>query len=187
MTVYNQRIKFSIVVSVLLLSMLFVMWYNNKISSKLIYVENRISYLDSEIMEGSILPIKIEKAFLKYNEKKSSLDFFNDPEIDKKELKNIIKKMAKDNGVKIKGIIIKEGNSFNDLKNNARIESIPFIIENIEVNVVGNFLDIGLFIESMIQDSENLNLNKCDFDLDQESDRQVRASIEFYTYYMEKT
>ena len=187
MTVYNQRIKFSIVVSVLLLSMLFIMWYNNKISSKLIYVENRISYLDSEIMEGSILPIKIEKAFLEYNEKKSSLAFFSDPEIDKKELKNIIKKLAKDNGVKIKEIIIKEGNSFSDIKNNARIESIPFIIENIEVNVVGNFLDIGLFIESMIQDLENLNLNKCDFDLDQESDRQVRASIEFYTYYMEKT
>ena len=91
MTVYNQRIKFSIVVSVLLLSMLFIMWYNNKISSKLIYVENRISYLDSEIMEGSILPIKIEKAFLEYNEKKSSLAFFSDPEIDKKELKNIMK------------------------------------------------------------------------------------------------
>ena len=82
---------------------------------------------------------------------------------------------------------LKEGNSFNDLNKNARIESIPFIIENIEVNVVGNFLDIGLFLESMIQDSENLNLNKCDFDLDQEIDRQVRASIEFYTYYMEKT
>jgi len=187
MTVYNQRIKFSIVVSVLLLSMLFAMWYNNKISSKLIYVKERISYLDSEIIEGSILPIKIEEAFLKYNEKKSSLDFFSNPDIDKKELKNKIKKLAKNNGVKIKEIIIKEGNSFNDLNKNARIESIPFIIENIEVNVVGNFLDIGLFLESMIQDSENLNLNKCDFDLDQEIDRQVRASIEFYTYYMEKT
>ena len=33
-------------------------------------IEDRISYLDSEILEGSILPIKIENAFLKYNEKK---------------------------------------------------------------------------------------------------------------------
>ena len=60
------------------------------------------------------------------------------------------------------------------------------MIENIEVNVLGNFLDIGQFLESIIQDSDNLNLNKCDFNLDQDSDRQVRASIEFYTYYMDK-
>ncbi len=187
MTVYRQRIKFSIVVAVLLSSMLFVMWYNNKISSKLNYIESRISYLDSEILEGSVLPMKIEKAFSKYNEKKSDLDFFSDPAIDKKELKNKIKKLAKNNRIKINEIIIKETNSFNDIKNQARIESIPFIVENIELNVIGNFLDIGLFLESVIQDSENLNLNKCDFDLDQNSDRQVRASIEFYTYYMEKT
>ena len=47
-------------------------------------------------------------------------------------------------------------------------------------------MTIGQFLESIIQDSDNLNLNKCDFNLDQDSDRQVRASIEFYTYYMDK-
>ena len=60
------------------------------------------------------------------------------------------------------------------------------MIENIEVNVLGNFLVIGLFLESIIQDLDNLNLKKCDFNLDQNIDRQVRASIEFYTYYMDK-
>ena len=173
--------------AILLLSMISIMWYNNKINSKVNYIESRISYLDSEILEGSVLPVKIEKAFLKYNKKLSDLDFFSDPEIDKKELKNKIEKLAKKNRIKINEIILKETNSFNDIKSKARIESIPFIIENIELNVVGNFLDIGLFLESVIQDSDNLNLKKCDFDLDQNSDRQVRASIEFYTYYLDKT
>jgi len=186
MTVYRQRIKFLIVVVMLLLSMIFAMWYNNKISSKINNIEDRISYLDSEILEGSILPIKIENAFLKYNEKKSDLDFFSNPEIDKEELKNKIKKLAKKNRIKINEITIKETNSFNNVKNTARIESIPFMIENIEVNVLGNFLDIGLFLESIIQDLDNLNLKKCDFNLDQNIDRQVKASIEFYTYYMDK-
>ena len=102
-------------------------------------------------------------------------------------MKDKIKTLAKNNRVKVRDIVIKETNYFKDIKSVPRIDRIPFIRDNIEVSVIGNFLDIGLFLELMIKDSENLNLNKCDFDLDQNSDRQVRASIEFYTYYMEKT
>ncbi|SVA22457.1 uncharacterized protein METZ01_LOCUS75311 [marine metagenome] len=133
------------------------------------------------------MPIKIENAFSKYNSKKFGLDFFSNPDKDKEDLKDKIKTLAKNNRVKVRDIVIKETNNFKDIKNVPRVDRIPFIRENIEVSVLGNFLDIGIFLELMIKDSENLNLNKCDFDLDQNSDRQVRASIEFYTYYMEKT
>ena len=68
----------------------------------------------------------------------------------------------------------------------ARIENIPFVKEKIELNATGNFLDIGLFLEKIIKDAKNLNLNKCDFVLDEKNDRQIKASLEFYTYYIEK-
>ncbi|GIS49169.1 MAG: hypothetical protein Ct9H90mP22_7570 [Gammaproteobacteria bacterium] len=68
----------------------------------------------------------------------------------------------------------------------ARIENIPFVKEKIELNATGNFLDIGLFLEKITKDAKNLNLNKCDFVLDEKNDRQVKASLEFYTYYIEK-
>ena len=187
MTVYNQRIKFSIILGVLFFSIVCVIWYNNNISSRLNYVEKRISYLDDQITKGSTLPIKIENAFSKYNSKKFELDFFSNPDKDKEDLKDKIKTLAKNNRVKVRNIVIKETNYFKDIKSVPRIDRIPFIRENIELSVIGNFLDIGLFLETMIKDSENLNLNKCDFNLDQNSDRQVQASIEFYTYYMEKT
>ena len=68
MTVYNQRIKFSIILGVLFFSIVCVIWYNNNISSRLNYVEKRISYLDDQITKGSTLPIKIENAFSKCNQ-----------------------------------------------------------------------------------------------------------------------
>ena len=68
----------------------------------------------------------------------------------------------------------------------ARIENIPFVREKIELKASGNFLDIGLFLEKIIKGAKNINLNKCDFVLDEKNDRQVKASLEFYTYYIEK-
>ena len=187
MTGYNQRIKFSIILAILLSSILCVLWYNNNLSSKSNYVKKRINYLDNQLLEASMLPAEIEDAFSKYNSKKSELDIYNNPDKKKKALQEKIKILAKNNGIKIKEIVIKKADYFKDLKNFVRIEEIPFTRQSIEVNVVGNFLDIGLFLEMIIKDSENLNLNNCEFDLDRDSDRQVRASIEFYTYTMEKT
>ena len=100
MTVYNQRIKFSIILGVLFFSIVCVIWYNNNISSRLNYVEKRISYLDDQITKGSTLPIKIENAFSKYNTKKFELDFFSNPDKDKEDLKDKIKTLAKNNRVK---------------------------------------------------------------------------------------
>ena len=53
MTVYNQRIKFSIILGVLFVSIVCVIWYNNNISSRLNYVEKRITYLDDQIIKYS--------------------------------------------------------------------------------------------------------------------------------------
>ena len=112
MTVYNQRIKFSIILGVLFFSIVCVIWYNNNISSRLNYVEKRITYLDDQIIEGSTLPIKIENAFSKYNSKKFELDFFSNPDKDKEDLKDKIKTLAKNNRVKVRDIVIKETNYF---------------------------------------------------------------------------
>jgi hypothetical protein len=183
---YNQRIKFSIILVVLLSSIVYVLWYHNKLSAKLDYVGKRIDHLDDQLLEASILPIKIENAFSKYNSKKSELDLYKNLSDTEKVLKEKIEKLASNNRIKIKGIIIKRTDSFKNIKRNAKIEEIPFIRQSVEVNVVGNFLNIGLFLEAAIKNLENLNLNNCEFDLDQDSDRQVKASIEFYTYALEK-
>ena len=105
MTVYNQRIKFSIILGVLFFSIVCVIWYNNNISSRLNYVEKRISYLDDQITKGSTLQIKIENAFSKYNSKKFELDFFSNPDKDKEDLKDKIKTLAKNNRVKVLSLI----------------------------------------------------------------------------------
>ena len=45
---------------------------------------------------------------------------------------------------------------------------------------------INKYFFCYLKDAKNLNLNKCDFVLDEKNDRQVKASLEFYTYYIEK-
>ena len=187
MIIYSQRLKFSIILGVLSLSIFSAIWYSGNLNSKMEYIEKRIDFLDDQIIEGSMLPIKIENAFLKYNTKISELDFFKNPLKDKTKLEEKIRGIAKVNDVKINQISIKKVKSLIDENNLARIESIPFVKEKIELNATGNFLDIGLFLEKIIKDSKNLNLNKCDFVLDEENDRQVRASLELYTYYIEKS
>jgi hypothetical protein len=80
---------------------------------------------------------------------------------------------------------LKEVDYFRDLSENVKIDDIPFYMEKVQVNAVGNFLDIGDFLEQVIRDINMLSLNSCEFDLDKDNDRQVNASIEFCTYNME--
>ena len=186
MIVYSQRLKFSIILGVLLISIFSVIWYSDSLNTKIEYIDKRIDYLDDQIIEGSMLPIKIENSFSKYNSKIAELDFFKNPSEDKSKLEEKIRGIAKVNDVIISQIYIKNTEPLLYKDNLARIENIPFVREKIELNASGNFLDIGLFLEKIIKDAKNLNLNKCDFVLDEKNDRQVKASLEFYTYYIEK-
>ena len=186
MIVYSQRLKFSIILGVLLISIFSVIWYSDNLNTKMEYIDRRIDFLDDQIIEGSMLPIKIENSFSKYNSKIAELDFFKNPSEDKSKLEEKIRGIAKVNDVIINRIDIKNTGPLLYEDNLARIENIPFVKEKIELNATGNFLDIGLFLEKIIKDAKNLNLNKCDFALDEKNDRQVRASLEFYTYYIEK-
>ena len=186
MIVYSQRLKFSIILGVLLISIFSVFWYSDNLNTKMEYIDRRIDFLDDQIIEGSMLPIKIENSFSKYNSKIAELDFFKNPSEDKIKLEEKIRGIAKVNDVIINQIYIKNTKSLSYADNLARIENIPFVKEKIELNATGNFLDIGLFLERIIKDAKNLNLNKCDFVLDENNDRQVKASLEFYTYYIEK-
>ena len=186
MIVYSQRLKFSIILGVLLISIFSVIWYSDNLNTKMEYIDRRIDFLDDQIIEGSMLPIKIENSFSKYNAKIDELDFFKNPSEDKSKLEEKIRGIAKVNDVIINRIHIKNTESLSYADNLARIENIPFVKEKIELNATGNFLDICLFLEKIIKDAKNLNLNKCDFVLDEKNDRQVKASLEFYTYYIEK-
>ena len=115
-----------------------------------------------------------------FSSNKNKIDFWDD-------MLNWLKDdFAKVNNVIINQINIKNTGPLLYEDNLARIENIPFVKEKIELNATGNFLDIGLFLEKIIKDAKNLNLNKCDFVLDEKNDRQVKASLEFYTYYIEK-
>ena len=186
MIVYSQRLKFSIILGVLLISIFSVIWYSNNLNTKMEYIDKRIDFLDDQIIEGSMLPIKIENLFSKYNAKIDELDFFKNPTEDKSKLEEKIRGIAKVNDVIINRINIKNTGPLLYEDNLARIENIPFVREKIELNASGNFLDIGLFLEKIIKDAKNLNLNKCDFVLDEKNDRKVKAPLEFYTYYIEK-
>ena len=63
MIVYSQRLKFSIILGVLLISIFSVIWYSDNLNTKMEYIDKRIDFLDDQIIEGSMLPIKIENSF----------------------------------------------------------------------------------------------------------------------------
>ena len=107
MIVYSQRLKFSIILGVLLISIFSVIWYSDNLNTKMEYIDRRIDFLDDQIIEGSILPIKIENSFSKYNAKIDELDFFKNPSEDKSKLEEKIRGIAKVNDVIINRINIK--------------------------------------------------------------------------------
>ena len=107
MIVYSQRLKFSIILGVLLISIFSVIWYSDNLNTKMEYIDRRIDFLDDQIIEGSMLPIKIENSFSKYNAKIDELDFFKNPSEDKSKLEEKIRGIAKVNDVIINRIDIK--------------------------------------------------------------------------------
>ena len=47
MIVYSQRLKFSIILGVLLISIFSVIWYSNNLNTKMEYIDKRIDFLDA--------------------------------------------------------------------------------------------------------------------------------------------
>ena len=185
MKIYKQRFKFFIIITILSSCVLCFFWYNNNVESKIDFIDKRIDLLDRELLEASKLPDKIDEAFIKYNNGKSKLELLKESHYSKKILEEKIKSIASRNKIVIKGIALKEVDYFRDLSEKVKIDDIPFYMEKVQVNAVGNFLDIGDFLEQVIRDINMLSLNSCEFDLDKDNDRQVNASIEFRTYNME--
>ena len=183
---YKQRFRFLIIITILSSCLLCFFWYNNNVESKIHFIDKRIDLLDRELLEASKLPDKIDEAFIKYNNGKSKLELLKESYHSKIVLEEKIKSIALRNKIAIKGMVLKEVDYFRDLSDKVKIEDIPFYMEKVEVNAVGNFLDIGEFLEQVMRDINMLSLNSCEFNLDKDNDRQVNASIEFCAYNMEK-
>ena len=58
MIVYSQRLKFSIILGVLLISIFSVIWYSDNLNTKMEYIDKRIDFLDDLVDKAEGFNVK---------------------------------------------------------------------------------------------------------------------------------
>ena len=97
----------------------------------------------------------------------------------------LLKESGADHGLEIKDISLDRSDSFPPLNDRSKVEQIPIMRHKVKVQAVGNFLEVGPFLESVAIRTDRLRLMNCRFELDKNNASEVIANAEFYTYVME--
>ena len=100
------------------------------------------------------------------------------------DLIELLKKIGADYGLEIKDISLDRIDSFSSLNDKTKVGQIPIMRHKVKVQAVGNFLDVGPFLETAAAKSDKLRLMNCRFELDKNNAREVIANAEFYTYVL---
>ena len=97
----------------------------------------------------------------------------------------LLKKIGSDHDLEIKDISVDRTDSFPPLNDGSKVEQIPIMRHRVKVQAIGNFLQVGPFLETVAARSNRLRLMNCRFELDKNNAREVVANAEFYTYVLE--
>ena len=181
----SQKVRFMILSGISFSAIMGFVWYNIGISSQLQEVKAQFSVLDRQLQTGVSLPDNIKSAMSTYKARKAELELYKVPVTGSDNVIELLKNIGTNHGLEIKDISLDRVDSFPPLNDKTKVEHIPIMRHKVKVQAVGNFLDVGPFLETAAAKSDKLRLMNCRFELDKNNAREVIANAEFYTYVLE--
>ena len=94
--------------------------------------------------------------------------------------------MAKKYDIDVLNINLRSKDTFPPLNRHTKVKQVPLERHRIDLRLNGEFLDIGLFFDTVEEQIKSINLRSYKFSLDQNAAKKVIADVVYYTYRMDR-
>lgn len=178
----NHKYKFLFLVLLSISLVSIFVWDRNNVNKNIKLVRKNINTVEKQLRDGTGIMAEIEKIQQYFLEKKDNLINYH---LSGSELASEIKNLndlSKKNGIKVKNIETFSEDTFPPLNDYLEDGKIPLKRHSLSFQLVGNFLKIGSFMESLDETSSDLRLEHCSISLDDSDPTGVIAHLQYLTY-----
>ena len=187
MSAMSPRIRFFSIVGISVIFILGFGWYNYGILSKINEAEVVINGLDRELrvhdqVRKNILDTKTRREDLMSGLDNNVIHSSQDYEL----AAVIIRDLAKKYDIDVLNINLRSNDTFPPLNKYTKVKQVPLERYRINLRLNGEFLDIGLFFDTVEEQIKSINLHSYKFSLDQNAAKKVIADVVYYTYRMDR-
>ena len=187
MSAMSPRIRFFSIVGISVIFILGFGWYNYGILSKINDAEVVINGLDRELrvqdqVRQNILDTKTRREDLMSGLNNNVIHSSQDYEL----AAVIIRDLAKKYDIDVLNINLRSNDTFPPLNKYTKVKQVPLERYRINLRLNGEFLDIGLFFDTVEEQIKSINLHSYKFSLDQNAAKKVIADVVYYTYRMDR-
>ena len=187
MSAMSPRIRFFSIVGISVIFILGFGWYNYGILSKINDAEVVINGLDKELrvqdqVRQNILDTKTRREDLMSGLDNNVIHSSQDYEL----AAVIIRDLAKKYDIDVLNINLRSNDTFPPLNKYTKVKQVPLERYRINLRLNGEFLDIGLFFDTVEEQIKSINLHSYKFSLDQNAAKKVIADVVYYTYRMDR-
>ena len=187
MSAMSPRIRFFSIVGISVIFILGFGWYNYGILSKINDAEVVINGLDRELrvqdqVRQNILDTKTRREDLMSGLDNNVIHSSQDYEL----AAVIIRDLAKKYDIDVLNINLRSNDTFPPLNKYTKVKQVPLERYRINLRLNGEFLDIGLFFDTVEEQIKSINLHSYKFSLDQNAAKKVIADVVYYTYRMDR-
>ena len=178
----SQKIKYIFLNVAALLLVLIYVWNDKKIQNKFESKKEKLDILNMELIaqDAHLDDIQdIRKNFIQETEKLNQIKISGEELLQEIERLN---NLARSMDMKLMKLTIDPRNTLplgSDLIEDRKIDLAR---QTLNFEISGNFLDIGVFVETIEEESKKLKLQQCSINLDSLDPRGVVAKIEYLTY-----
>ncbi len=187
MNALSPRIRFFTVVGISVIFILGFGWYNYGILSEINDAEYVINGLDKELRAQDQVRQNILNTQTRREDIISGLDNNVIHSSQDYELAAvIIRDLAKKYDIDVLNINLRSKDTFPPLNRHTKVKQVPLERHRIDLRLNGEFLDIGLFFDTVEEQIKSINLHSYKFSLDQNAAKKVIADVVYYTYRMDR-
>ena len=157
-------------------------WDGIRVRDEAKEIQQRISTINEHLKSGAKIMNEMSEIRKNFIENKNMLISY---QISGSELLNEIERisdLANSMDIDIKNLEIDPRNTFPDLNKTMGKDQIELERNSLNFQLSGNFLDVGNFIEILEENSNQVKLQNCSFNLDSLDPRGVIAKLEYLTY-----
>ena len=187
MSAMSPRIRFFAIVGISVIFILGFGWYNYGILTEINDAEVVINGLDKELrvqnqVRQNILDTKTRREDLISGLDNNVIHSSQDYEL----AAVIIRDLAKKYDIDVLNINLRSKDTFPPLNRHTKVKQVPLERHRIDLRLNGEFLDIGLFFDTVEEQIKSINLHSYKFSLDQNAAKKVIADVVYYTYRMDR-
>ena len=187
MSTLSPRIRFFAIVGISVIVIVGFGWYNYGILSEINDVEVVINGLDRELrvqdqVQQNILDTQTRREDLISGLDNNVIHSSRDYEL----AAVIIRDLAKKYDIDVLNINLRSNDTFPPLNKYTKVKQVPLERYRINLRLNGEFLDIGLFFDTVEEQIKSINLHSYKFSLDQNAAKKVIADVVYYTYRMDR-